>query len=219
MSPTQDIIKQLDTLLADYDTYANQSAVPESADRLNDGRILANRMHAAIERNTLPGSSYAQHANRFRDHRVRFRLPELRSVISALRADLAAGWLASVVELVHADTHNDFLEMAEELLTKKYKDAAAVTAAWIRSRLLLGWVFVTRPHTASMAITWIVTSASLSTVSGTLRVSTRPSPGRAPYPSRSQSARSRCVSADRSFESVGQEDACHESLVWSYRGT
>ena len=33
----------------------------------------------------------------------------------ALRDDIAAGWLTSVIELAHADTYNDYLEMAEGL--------------------------------------------------------------------------------------------------------
>ncbi|MFC8829023.1 hypothetical protein ACFT9I_27160 [Streptomyces sp. NPDC057137] len=50
----------------------------------------------------------------------------MRTVALGLRDDLAVGWVESVVELVHADTYRDYLEMAEGLLAKGYKDAAAV---------------------------------------------------------------------------------------------
>jgi hypothetical protein len=45
-----------------------------------------------------------------------------------LHDDIAAGWLAPVVELAHADTYADYLEMAEGLHAQGYKDAAAVIA-------------------------------------------------------------------------------------------
>ena len=56
------------------------------------------------------------------------RLSELVATASALRDDIAAGWLTSVVELAHADTDAGYLEMAEGLLGQGYKDAAAVIA-------------------------------------------------------------------------------------------
>ncbi|MGW3931338.1 hypothetical protein ACWECC_25010 [Streptomyces microflavus] len=52
----------------------------------------------------------------------------MRHVALGLRDDLVAGWVETVVELVHADTYSDYLEMAEALLAKGYKDAAAVIA-------------------------------------------------------------------------------------------
>jgi hypothetical protein len=48
--------------------------------------------------------------------------------LAALRADVEAGYMRTLEELVHADVFGDFLEMAEELVGKGYKDAAAVIA-------------------------------------------------------------------------------------------
>ena len=48
--------------------------------------------------------------------------------MKALLADVKAGHLQSVVDLVHAETFADFLEMAQHLLDAGYKDAAAVIA-------------------------------------------------------------------------------------------
>src|SRR5260370_6536693 len=56
------------------------------------------------------------------------RLSELAATARALREDIAADWLASVVELAHADTYAGYLEMAEGLHSQGYKDAAAVIA-------------------------------------------------------------------------------------------
>lgn len=47
-------------------------------------------------------------------------------VVKALRYDLSAGYLQSVVELVHAAVFANFLEMASHLQESGYKDAAAV---------------------------------------------------------------------------------------------
>jgi hypothetical protein len=53
-------------------------------------------------------------------------LTELIGVLQGLRADVEAGYLKSVEELIHADVFADFLEMADELHSKGYKDPAAV---------------------------------------------------------------------------------------------
>lgn len=55
-------------------------------------------------------------------------LPGLASIARALRDDIAAGWLTSVVELAHADTYASYLEMAQGLVGQGYKDPAAVIA-------------------------------------------------------------------------------------------
>lgn len=47
-------------------------------------------------------------------------------VVQALRDDLDAGYVQSLVEIAHADVFSDFLDMATHLLEKGYKDAAAV---------------------------------------------------------------------------------------------
>jgi hypothetical protein len=49
-----------------------------------------------------------------------------QQVAVTLRDDLQAGWTETVVELVHADTYGGYLEMADALLAKAYKDPAAV---------------------------------------------------------------------------------------------
>ncbi len=46
--------------------------------------------------------------------------------IQALKADVAAGYMRSLQELVHADLFSDFLESAAYFLDEGHKDAAAV---------------------------------------------------------------------------------------------
>ena len=52
----------------------------------------------------------------------------LAGILQSLRADVAAGYLKSQRELLHAEVFADFLEMAQHLANEGYKDAAAVIA-------------------------------------------------------------------------------------------
>jgi hypothetical protein len=125
MTAQDDALTQLGTLLDDYNKLREQASVSTLP-----YLPLIHRLLAAIERLTVPTSTYARAADRVRDSRanIRTRLVELAAIAKALREDIQAGWLASVVELAHADTYNDYLERAEGLLGQGYKDAAAVIA-------------------------------------------------------------------------------------------
>jgi hypothetical protein len=56
------------------------------------------------------------------------RMIGVAAIAAALRDDIVAGWLSSVIELAHADTYADYLAMADGLAVQHYKDAAAVIA-------------------------------------------------------------------------------------------
>jgi hypothetical protein len=47
-------------------------------------------------------------------------------ILTAIRTELAGGWLTTTRGLISAEVFADFLEMAEHLLTERYKDPAAV---------------------------------------------------------------------------------------------
>lgn len=90
------------------------------------------RIIAVVDRVTPEGSAYR---SQVRDPFVRgmggsnpHALPDLIGVLQALRVDVEAGYLKSVEELIHADVFADFLEMADELHGKGYKDPSAVLA-------------------------------------------------------------------------------------------
>ncbi|MEA5358741.1 hypothetical protein VA596_04275 [Amycolatopsis sp., V23-08] len=128
VNTTQDVLVQIDSLLAEYDTLEQAGKlVRHSADE-NSVRRLATRMQAAVQRLAPRDSVYAREAHGIRPLSPRLELPRLNDLLLAMKEDIQAGWLTTVVELVHADTHKDYLDMAEELLKKKYKDAAAVIA-------------------------------------------------------------------------------------------
>jgi hypothetical protein len=119
MIPVQEAISQLDKLLDNYKVLRAQISASSPANR-----PLEVRLQAAIERFSPAGSVYAKDVAFAGNHYD--KLGELVSLATALREDLEAGWLESIVSLVHADTFSNFLEVAEELLAKGYKDAAAV---------------------------------------------------------------------------------------------
>lgn len=93
-------------------------------------RGLFTRMLAVIERLTPAGSAYRQQAEDVRNdrHHVSRTILSLAGVLEAIRDDYAAGYLRSIEEVIHADVFADFLDMANELHEKGYKDPAAVIA-------------------------------------------------------------------------------------------
>lgn len=117
------IIKQIDDVLAKCDANAN------SAQEMSKALSM---WLSAIRRLAPPGSIYADNVQgheRFLTNGVigmSMALEPVRGMLLALRNDYEAGYLQSVVELVHADLFSDFLDMAEYLLDQGYKDPAAV---------------------------------------------------------------------------------------------
>jgi hypothetical protein len=90
---------------------------------------------SAIRRLSPPGSTYAAtvdgHEHSLSHHQRGTMYMEFEAAIGTLRGlrnEYEAGYLQSVVELVHADVFADFLEMADYLLRQGYKDPAAVVA-------------------------------------------------------------------------------------------
>lgn len=91
--------------------------------------VISTRLAATIERLAPNGSRYRENAASIlksigpsNSHNIRY----LAGILQALKDDIAAGYLRSVEELIHADIFADFLEMAQHLLDEGYKDPAAV---------------------------------------------------------------------------------------------
>ncbi|MER5889903.1 hypothetical protein ABT160_39270 [Streptomyces sp. NPDC001941] len=120
-----EMIKQLDSLIDLVSKYMGRRSLTGSHNQAESG-VIANRMEAAIERMTVSGSVYRDQLKRNRSSANYERMVAHLQVILGFRADLEAGWTETVVELVHSDTYSDYLEMADALLKKGYKDAAAV---------------------------------------------------------------------------------------------
>ena len=119
MIAVQEAIAQLEVLLNEFATLASKSRETDMSDLGIERRVLEARIQAAIERFSSPGSVYARDAAQA-DKRYS-KIHELAGIATALRDDLKAGWLESVVELVHADTYSDFLEMIMALMRDSAK--------------------------------------------------------------------------------------------------
>ncbi|MET7438832.1 hypothetical protein ACFYQQ_09730 [Streptomyces sp. NPDC005496] len=127
MKHAQKLVEQLNFLINSSTAYAETDLwIVQRGTQ--DAVVLCNRLESAIERASLPGSSYAKQLEGARGLPQPHRFNGVRHIAMGLRDDLVAGWVESVVELVHADTHGDYLEMAETLLDAGYKDPAAVVA-------------------------------------------------------------------------------------------
>ena len=125
----QEALAQLNALIGERDELAKRSRYDDLSDLKSEIRVLGNRIQAAIDRLTVPTSTHARAAERQRENsQAAFRLIELVGIATALRDDIAAGWLESVAALVRADTYAGYLEMAEGLSDQGYNDAAAVIA-------------------------------------------------------------------------------------------
>ncbi|MFI1395254.1 hypothetical protein [Streptomyces sp. NPDC020681] len=122
-----DMVRQLDELIAKSDSLMESAGWDAGTNKAWEASgVLANRLEAAVTRLTTDGSVYKQQLDRRQGLSAHSRLRHDYTVAKSLRDDLKAGWTETVVELVHADTYGDYLEMAEALLAKGYKDAAAV---------------------------------------------------------------------------------------------
>ncbi|MFE5595482.1 hypothetical protein [Streptomyces sp. NPDC056549] len=126
MTDVESMAAQLDELIGQYEDFILPPRA-EGVDGSNQARLLVSRLESAIDRLAPPNSSYVKQLDLHRDEkRTKYKIHDVYSIALGLREDLTAGWAKSVVEMVHADTHSDYLEMAETLLRSGYKDAAAV---------------------------------------------------------------------------------------------
>lgn len=124
---TQDILKQIDALQHEVATARAASQYDDLSGGLRDDQLkrIETRLMSAIERFAPSGSIYLNAANKVRGHSGS-NIVQLTGILEALGDDLADGYLFTVEELIHGDVFDDFLEMANELLKKGYKDSAAV---------------------------------------------------------------------------------------------
>lgn len=128
MTATDESLKQLDLLIGEFDVLKARARHDDMSDLKPQSPILANRLEAALDRLAPAGSTYARAVDSARTGPWHRKINTLREIAGALREDIAAGWLTSVIELAHVDTYAGYLEMAEGLSGQGYKDAAAVIA-------------------------------------------------------------------------------------------
>jgi hypothetical protein len=125
------IERQLDAIVDDYVAMQKRSAYDDLSDLPEEERqALVTRAVAAVRRIAGRTSTDSQETDRLLKQApaLHVHTPLIVGVVRGLRADVGAGYLASLTELIHADLFADFLEMAEHLSREGYKDAAAVIA-------------------------------------------------------------------------------------------
>jgi hypothetical protein len=120
------VVKQIEDLLRSCDV--------NTGDYAKTSEYLS-RMLSALRRLSPPGSVYANSVEGYEGPLtsnnvivMSMALQPVYGLLNALKNDYDAGYLRSVLELVHADLFADFLEMADYLLGQGYKDPAAVIA-------------------------------------------------------------------------------------------
>ena len=122
-------IAQLDGIVSDYEAMQRVSNYKDLSDLPKDERqSLITRAVAAVHQISGGKSTYSDDIARIINLNPGLHVhgSSVIGVIRALRHDVAAGYLQTLTELVHAAVFADFLEMARQLVKSGYKDAAAV---------------------------------------------------------------------------------------------
>lgn len=133
------VLTQIDDDLDEWDKFSKRyrSAWSDNSTPLNDIYEMYMRVLSSIEMIVPLNSPYVTQVRTIRDKiidnndysnpdQVYAALQSAIGILRALKHAISNGYLHTVSELVHADIFADFLEMAEYLLSEKYKDAAAV---------------------------------------------------------------------------------------------
>ena len=122
------ITDQIDKLIIDYQELRKHAKYEDLSDLHGDAYAFVTRLRAALDRFAPGQNAYTKEMAAVERDSPPERIPVYMGILEALRADIDAGWLEGVAELLHAEAFSDLLDQATELLEKKYKDAAAVIA-------------------------------------------------------------------------------------------
>ncbi len=125
------LLAQIDPVVEEFRDMVARSKHDDASDFPADQRqALVARAIAFVDRVAGRDSSYAEEIRRIQGvSKYLFQhAAQVIGVAVSLREDLAAGYLVTLKELIHADQMGDLLGMSDELLGKGYKDPAAVIA-------------------------------------------------------------------------------------------
>lgn len=123
--------KQLRSMVEEFNAMKAKSQHKDLSDLpKSDRQALVTRAISAVHRISGQRSPYSRDIDRLLKTLVPLHehMTSIMGVAQALLDDLQAGYLRSLVEIVHADIFSDFLKMAWHLCDSGYKDAAAVIA-------------------------------------------------------------------------------------------
>ena len=121
---TNKYLEQIEEVLDTYiDAYKDLGEKPSiGAARLTAQEFIT-RCRALIHRVTGPNSPYTAQLSNLKGGAT---FSKVVGAVTALQADLKAGYFETASELIHGEVFGDYLEMADHLLESEYKDAAAV---------------------------------------------------------------------------------------------
>lgn len=125
------LIEQLDSLLQKYSELLQKSKHNDLSDLSKvERQSIVTRGIAAICRISGNDSVYVREINRILNGTPELHLHTSRviGIVQALKEDLSAGYVKTLIELIHENLFSDFLDMSYHLLESGYKDAAAVIA-------------------------------------------------------------------------------------------
>ncbi len=131
--------QQLRSIVEEFNSFRAKSQHNDMSDLPEtDRQALVTRAIAAIHRIGGTGSAYSKEVDRLLNslRLLHMYTNPIIGVAKGLLDDLKAGYMRSLVEIVHGDVFGDFLEMAQHLCESGYKDAAAViTGSTLESHL------------------------------------------------------------------------------------
>ncbi len=120
---------QLDGIINDYAAMRQASQHNDLSDLPKvERQSLITQAVAAVHRISGTASTYSIQLDRIlkQNPELHVHTSSIIGIVKALRHDLGAGYLQTLVELVHAAVFADFIDMASHLKESGYKDAAAV---------------------------------------------------------------------------------------------
>lgn len=121
--------QQLQALLDEFKGFQSRSKYDDLSDLPStDRQALVSGAIAAIHRISGQESTYSKEVERIlKLHKyIHDHTSPIMGVVKALLNDLKAGFIRTLIEIVHSDIFGDFLEKAQHLCDSGYKDAAAV---------------------------------------------------------------------------------------------
>ena len=130
------VLTQIDSVLSDYEKLwglileemgDHEYSWAPSEESVRLVATLRNALHNAAP----PGSTYHDDTRRVMSTHAQYeaeRIPQLKGLLEAVRADYAEERLGNALELIHADLFSDMLEGANYLLGENWTAAAAVMA-------------------------------------------------------------------------------------------
>ena len=122
----EDLIQRIDQLIQNADEVIQTSERNYVNEELFQAFRSASLSFLAMTfgKDHIHYDEFNSNVNRAQPHCARVG----RGILSAVREELAGGWLDTTRGLVSAEIFSDFLEMAQHLLDEGYKDPAAVVA-------------------------------------------------------------------------------------------